>query len=268
MVRESHADVAGRRVRYLEAGAGWPLILLHAFPLNADMWRPQLDRVPDGWRFVAPDLRGFGPVAFAPTAPPTLEQMATDVTALMDELAIDRAGVGGLSMGGYLSMALVRVAPERVTTLVLANTRAQPDTPQGRQGRDTMIGVVRRSGLSAIADQMIPKLLGETSQRARPHLPPMLRRMIEINSPEGIAGALQAMKERPDSTPVLSRFGAPALVIAGEEDTLIPVGDSEAMHGLMPRSHLVVLPTAGHVSNLEVPDDFSEALGNFLHANI
>lgn len=268
MIRESHAEVAGRRVRYLEAGAGWPLILLHAFPLNADMWRPQLDRVPDGWRFVAPDLRGFGPLAFAPTAPPTLEQMAGDVTALMDELAIDRAAVGGLSMGGYLSMALVRVAPERVTALVLANTRAQPDTPEGRQGRDTMIGLVRRSGPSAIADQMIPKLLGETSQRARPHLPPMLRRMIEINSPEGIAGALQAMKERPDSSPALSRFGAPALVIAGEEDTLIPVGDSEAMHGLMSRSHLVLLPTAGHVSNLEVPDDFSEALGNFLQSNI
>lgn len=268
MVRESHAEVAGRRVRYLEAGAGWPLVLLHAFPLNADMWRPQLDRVPGGWRFIAPDIRGFGPNAFLPSGTPSLDLMAADVAALMDELEIDRAAVGGLSMGGYLAMALFRIAPERVSALVLANTRAQADTPEGRQGRENMIELVRARGAAAVADQMLPKLLGETSQRARPHLAPMLQRMIEGNSPEGIAGALYAMKERPDSTPLLARFNAPALVIAGEEDTLIPVADSEAMAALLPRSYLVLLPTAGHLSNLEVPEDFAEALGNFLQANI
>jgi 3-oxoadipate enol-lactonase len=268
MVREFHVEVGGRRVRYLEAGAGWPLVLIHAFPLNADMWRPQLDGVPRGWRFIAPDVRGFGARAFVPSATATLDQMAKDIAGLLDELEIDRAAVGGLSMGGYLTMALLRVAPERVTAIVLANTRPQAETPDGRQGREKMIELVRTRGPSAVADQMLPKLLGETSLRARPHLSPMIRRMIEANPAEGIACAVHAMKERPDSTPQLSAFSGPALVIAGEEDTLIPVSESESMHALLSRSHLVLLATAGHLSNLEVPDDFSEALGNFLNANL
>jgi pimeloyl-ACP methyl ester carboxylesterase len=268
MVRESHLEIAGRRVRYLDAGAGWPLVLVHAFPLNADMWRPQLDRVPRESRFIAPDVRGFGPAAIVPSAAPTLDQMARDIVAVLDELEIDRAAVGGLSMGGYLAMALLRVAPERVTALVLANTRPQADTPEGRQGREKMIELARTRGPAAIADQMLPKLLGETSLRARPHLPPMIRRMVEGNPAEGIASALHAMKERPDSTAQLAAFNGPALVIAGEEDTLIPVSESEAMHALMPRSHLVLLPSAGHLSSVEVPDDFSEALGNFLNSHL
>src|SRR6187402_1146662 len=107
MVRESRADVDGRTIRYLEAGSGWPVVLIHAFPLNADMWRPQLERVPEGWRFIAPDLRGFGPDAQVPagTQHTTLDEMAADVAALLDDLEIDPAVIGGLSMGGYVTFA-------------------------------------------------------------------------------------------------------------------------------------------------------------------
>jgi pimeloyl-ACP methyl ester carboxylesterase len=267
MVRESHIDIDGRRLRYLESGAGWPLVLIHAFPLAADMWRPQLERVPRGWRVLAPDVGGFGPSA-APVASPAMEDFAREIVALLDELRIDRAVIGGLSMGGYVALATFRLAPERFSGMVLANTRAKPDTPEGREGRDRMSALVREKGPAAVADQMLPKLLGATSRRARPQLEPALRRMIEANSPDGIDGGIHAMKTRPDSTPLLARVGHPALVIAGEEDSLIPVAESEEMHRLLPRAHLVLLPSAGHLSSFEVPDDFSEALGNFLRANI
>jgi pimeloyl-ACP methyl ester carboxylesterase len=267
MVREAHVEVAGRRLRYLHAGSGWPLILLHAFPLSADLWRPQLDRVARGWQFLAPDLRGFGRGALPPQSM-TMDEMAADVSAFMDGLEIDRAVIGGLSMGGYVTMALYRLAPERFTGVVLANTKATLDTPEARAAREQMIELVRAQGASAVADQMLPKLLGETSQRARPLLGPMVRRLIEGNSAEGIEAAIHAIKDRPESLSTLERTAAPSLVIASDEDVIIPVTEAETMHRVMPRSQLVVLTSAGHLSNLEVPDDFSEALGNFLTANL
>jgi 3-oxoadipate enol-lactonase len=267
MQRETHVEVAGRRLRYLHAGSGWPLILLHAFPLSADLWRPQLDRVPRGWQFLAPDLRGFGREA-APPKSPTMDELAGDVSAFMDALEIDRAVIGGLSMGGYVTMALYRLAPERFTGLVLGNTKAGLDTPEGRAAREQMIELVRGEGPSAVADQMLPKLLGATSHRARPFLEPLVRRLIESNSAEGIEAAIQAIKDRPDSFPTLQRAAVPALIVTSDEDTIIPVSESEEMHRIMPRSQFVVLSAAGHLSNLEVPDDFSEALGTFLTANL
>jgi pimeloyl-ACP methyl ester carboxylesterase len=171
-------------------------------------------------------------------------------------------------MGGYVTMALYRAAPERFTAMVLANSKAGPDSEEGRAARDKMAALVRRDGPSAVADQMIPKLLGATSHHARPYLALLVRRLIESNTTEGIAAALHALKERPDSMPTLERSAVPALVITGEEDAIIPVAESEAMARAVPRAQLVVLPAAGHLSSLEVPDDFSEALGNFLRANL
>ena len=267
MLREAHVDVSGRRLRYLHAGSGWPLILLHAFPLSADLWRPQLDRVTRGWHFLAPDLRGFGRGSLSPQSM-TMDEMAADVSGFMDAMEIDRAVIGGLSMGGYVTMALYRLAPERFTGMVLANTKASLDSPEGRAAREQMIELVRDQGPSAVADQMLPKLLGATSQHARPYLGPLVRRLIEGNSAEGIEAAIHAIKDRPDSFLTLERTAVPALVVTSDEDVIIPVSESEAMHRVMPRSQLVVLTTSGHLSNLEVPDDFSEALGNFLTANL
>ncbi len=192
MIREAHVTIGDRTTRYLEAGAGWPVLLIHAFPLNADMWRPQLERVPDGWRFIAPDLRGFGAAAEAePEAPPPrVDDFAGDLVVLLDRLHVDRAVIGGLSMGGYVTFALFRRSPDRFSGLILADTKSQADTPEGREGRRKMIELVRASGAAAVADQMLPKLLGAASTRTRPELVAQVRQMIESASVPAIAGAL------------------------------------------------------------------------------
>jgi pimeloyl-ACP methyl ester carboxylesterase len=268
MIRECHADTPARRIRYLEAGAGWPVVLIHAFPLSADMWRAQLQSVSDGSRFIAPDVRGFGGEMPGPAAEPTMDDFAGDVEALLNALEIERAVIGGISMGAYVLFALFRRAPERFSGIVLADTRAQADTPDGRQARRAMSELVRRDGPAAVADQMMPKLLGETTHRERPELAAEVRRMILGNTSAGIDAAIHAMMTRPDSTADLERVSVPTLVIVGEEDVLTPVADSEALHRGIERSQLVVLPRVGHLSCLESPDEFSRALSNFLASNI
>lgn len=269
MVSESSFAGDAGRIRYLESGSGWPVVLLHAFPLSADMWRPQLERPPDGWRLIAPDLRGFGPAADGPSpgGPVTMDDMAADVEELLDTLEIERAAIGGLSMGGYVTFALFRRAPERFQRMVLADTRAPADTSEGRAARQRMLELLRRGGAAAVAGEMLPKLLGETTRRERPELEAVVRGMIEANSTAGIAGGIEAMMTRPDSTPLLAGIALPALIMVGAEDTLTPPTDAEAMQQQLTRSHLVSLPGAGHLSNLEAPDTFSVALANFLASN-
>lgn len=269
MVHERMVEADGRTLRYLEAGAGWPLVLLHAFPLHAGMWHQQLEAVPDGWHFIAPHLRGFGPGESRESgAAPTIDDLAADVEALLNALEIERAAIGGLSMGGYVTFALYRRAPERFTRMVLADTRSQADTPEGRQARRAMSELVRTKGPDAVAEQMLPKLLSDTTRRERPDVAGTVRELVRANAVSAIDGAIHAMMTRPDSTPDLQRISVPALVIVGEEDTLTPVADSEALHRAIERSQLVVLPGAGHLSSLEVPEEFSRAIGNFLTSNL
>jgi 3-oxoadipate enol-lactonase len=268
MVLEHTIDVAGRPTRYLEAGAGWPLLLVHAFPLSAEMWRPQLDCVPTGWRFIAPDLRGFGAARMMDVDAISMDDYAADLEALLDALDIERAVAAGLSMGGYVIFALLRRSPERTSGLILADTRPQADTAEGRENRRKMRELVRTSGPSAVADQMLPKLLSATSRRERPELEDLVRGLIEANPVNAIDAAIHALMMRPDSTGDLSRIAVPALIIAGADDQVTPVADSELMARHISRSQLVVLPGAAHLSNLEVPDEFSQAIANFLRSNL
>ena len=270
MVRERRVTIDDRTVRYLEAGSGWPVVLLHAFPFSADMWRPELERVPEGWHFFAPDLRGFGPDALPParTDKVTLDDMAEDVGLLLDHLEIETAVIGGLSMGGYVTFALFRTEPERFSGMILADTKAEADTPEGRDGRQKMIQVAHARGASGVADAMLPKLLGATSKTRRPALVPQIRHMIESQRVESLVAAIEAMMARPDSTPDLPRISCPALVVVGDEDELTPPADAGRMQNHISRSRLVVLPEAGHLSNLESPDGFTLAMSDFLASNL
>ena len=249
--RNSRGDMS-----WLEAGAGWPVVLLHAFPLNAEMWRPQLERVPDGWRFIAPDLRGV----------PSMEQYAAEIGGFMDSLGLDDAVIAGLSMGGYIAFELYRQAPARFTGLVLADTRPQADTPAGREGRKALRERLARDGTRAVADQMLPKLLSARAHTDDAALVARVRAMIEDASPAGVDAAIEALMNRPDSTPDLPRIACATLVVVGELDEITPVADAEAMERALPRSTLTVVPAAGHLSNLEQPDVFSRLLSDFLLA--
>jgi 3-oxoadipate enol-lactonase len=249
---------------WLEAGAGWPLILLHAFPLTAEMWRPQLERVPADWRFIAPELSSALPAAGART----IDDYASDVGALLDALLIDDAIVGGLSMGGYVAFALFRRSPALFSGMILADTRPEADTPQVRDARAAMRDLLARDGVHAIADQMLPRLLTEKTLSEHSELTERLRAIIESNSPRAVDAALDAMMKRPDSTPDLARISCATLVVVGAEDAITPPSEAEAMHHAIERSVFVTLQGAGHLSNVEQPDAFSRALADFLIAHI
>jgi pimeloyl-ACP methyl ester carboxylesterase len=268
IVKSQIAHLSHRSLRYLESGSGRTLVLLHAFPLSADQWLPQLARVPPGWRFIAPDLRGFRGAGTAFEDPGlaglSIDDYADDVLALVSHLECDRVAVGGVSMGGYVALAMVRRAPARLLGLLLSNSRASADTPEARVARGKLIERVAEEGAAAVVTAMLPKLLGETTARTQPDLVDAVRRLMLMNSPDGITAALRALRDRPDSTPLLASIQMPALVITGDEDQVIGRAEAESMHQAMPGSELVVLPRAGHLSNLEDARGWNSSLARWL----
>ena len=257
------------RLRYLEAAppsADRPrgaLLLLHAFPLNARMWEGQLALAETGWHVIAPQLRGFdGGIGDPPAA--SVDDYAGDVIDLLDALHVKQAVVGGLSMGGYVAFAMLRHAARYVQGLILADTRSQADTPEGVAGRASLLQLVQDQGPSAVADETIPKLLGETTRKTRPAVMQQVRSLAVASSADAIAGGLRALMTRPDSTPLLSTIHVPTLIVVGDEDTVTPPAASEDMHRAIAGSELVRIPEAGHLSNLERPDVFTAALTAFL----
>jgi len=268
-LREQHFTIAGRSVRCLEAGEGEPVLLVHAFPLSADLWRPQLDAPPPGWRLIAPDLRGFrgpgaGPGGAAPPGEVTVDDYARDLVAVLDHVGVARAVVAGVSMGGYVAFAMLRQAPDRVRALVLADTRPQADAEEGRAKRREMLALIDRGGVDAVAGTMLPALVGRTSHRERPEVVDEVRRLILANHPDAVRAAVSAMMTRPDSTPLLASIACPTLVVVGEEDVITPVADATALHDAIAGSRLAVLPEAGHLASLETPAAFDAALARFL----
>lgn len=227
------------------------------------MWEGQLALADRGWRVIAPHFRGFDGGDGDPPAQ-SVDDYAGDVVDLLDALHIHEAVVGGLSMGGYVAFALLRHAARYVQGLILADTKAPADTPEGVEGRKRMIELVRSKGPAAVAEEMIPKLLGETTRRMRPEVVDRVRALATSSSAEAIAGALRALMTRPDATPQLPTIHVPTLVVVGEEDTVTPRAAAEEMHRGIAGSELVVIPAAGHLSNLEQPAAFDAALARFL----
>jgi pimeloyl-ACP methyl ester carboxylesterase len=212
---------------------------------------------------IAPDLRGFGESDSAPGTA-TMNVMAQDVGLLLNHLGIARAAIGGLSMGGYVALAFYKQLPSRVRTLVLADTRAQADTEEGKQTRAQQAEKALNEGMAGIADAMLPKLLTPETVSKRPEVVKSVRDMMLKTKPEGAAAALHGMAERDDQTALLAKITVPALVMVGAEDAITPVADSEKMHAAIPGSRLVVIENAGHVSNLERTEQFNDALLSFL----
>jgi pimeloyl-ACP methyl ester carboxylesterase len=262
-----HAVMLGaRRLSYLEAGhpAGRVLVLLHAFPLTAQMWLPQLLAPPHGWRLIAPDLAGLGSTDDHEDERVALQDYAEDVVALLDRLGIRRARVGGLSLGGYVTLAVARLAPERVDGLVLADTKAPADTAEQRAARDRLIATLHDGGPDAVAVEMLPRLVGQTTARQQPELLADVRSQIGVNRAVGIRRAILRLRDRPDARPGLAAITVPTLVIAGDEDVPTPVAEAELLVQHITGARLEILAGAGHLSNLERPEAFTAALTRFL----
>lgn len=237
------------------------LVLVHAFPMGAAMWAPQLAAAP-GWTILTPSLPGFDGRALVSER--TIDAYARDLLETLDEHQVRRAVFAGLSMGGYVLFGVLRQAPDRVAGLLLADTRTSVDTDGRLAARYRSIDIARQSGARAIADDMLPGILGATTQASRPQVVAEVRRLIESQPAETIIAALEAMIARPDSTGTLASVRVPTTIVVGDEDRITTVADAEHMQRQIPGSSLVTLPGAGHMSNLETPDAFNAALQRLL----
>jgi 3-oxoadipate enol-lactonase len=255
--------VNGVQLAYRDAGAGQPIVFLHAFPLNQTMWDEQVATLSRNYRVITFDWRGFG-ASEVGEAEVTMDVFADDLAALLDELQIERATICGLSMGGYAVFAFYRKYAHRVKALILADTRATADTEEGKKGRYEMAELARKSGAAALVEPMTPKLLGVTSLQNNPTLVERVQGMIRVAQAEGIARALLGMAQRIDATDLLAQIICPTLVIVGSEDKLTPPSDSEKMSQRIPNAQLEIIATAGHLSNLEQSETFDRLVADFL----
>ena len=238
------------------------------------MWGFQFDALAaGGWRVIAPQMRGVddeGGRVLAdqstrpPTASLTLDDYAADVVDLLDALHVDEAVIGGCCMGGYLALALMRLAPNYFRGLLLVDTRSQADAPEALAGRQKLLKLADEQGAAGVLADMEPKLVGETTRRERPEVIAHLRDIAMRNSNASIAGMVRALMSRTDSTSLLPAIRVPTLIVVGEEDTITPPAMSQQMHDAIPGSMLEVLPRVGHLPNLEDPAAFNDVVAKFL----
>jgi pimeloyl-ACP methyl ester carboxylesterase len=247
-----------------DVGQGLPLVLLHAFPLSRKMWRPQIEALASACRILAPDLPGFGESPLLEGAP-GIEAMADAVAAFLDARSVREPVVlGGLSMGGYVALAFARKHPARLLKLILADTRAEPDDDAARANRNKLIEFAGGHPAAAVAEQMLPKLLGPRTLRERPAVVDEVKRIAAAQRPEGLVAALKALRDRPDARPGLAQIRVPALFLVGQDDALTPPELTRSMASQVPGSSVVVIEDAGHLSNLEHPGAFNDAVLAFL----
>ena len=258
-------------LHHIESGTGPAVILLHAFPVDSTLWVPQRRALAAaGYRVITPDLPGFGGSAVS-TEAPSVDVMADEVAAMMDGLGIDDAVVGGLSMGGYVAMAMLRRHPARISRLVLADTKAAADTGEAAANRERIAAEVLASGRTAgLAEDMLANLLGVTTRATRPEVVSMVRRWIGAQPAPAVAWAQRAMAARPDSFTDLSTFTGPVLIVVGAEDTIAPMSDAEAMAQAASvrggAATITQIADAGHLSAAEDPDAVTGALTDWLAA--
>lgn len=259
----SKASVRGIELVYDNVGSGPAVLLLHGYPFNRSMWREQADALKANYRVITPDLRGLGESS-ATQEPATMDKMAEDVAALLDELQVERAVLGGLSMGGYVAFAFYSRFQTRVRALILADTRPQADTDEAKRDRLSQAQKILKEGMESIADDFMKKVLTPATLYQRPEITERVRAMIVTTKPQGAASALRGMAARRDQTDLLPEIAAPTLIIVGNEDRLTPPRDAELMHKEVRGSRLEIIEGASHLSNLEQPEKFNRAVKDFL----
>ena len=239
-----------------------PLVLIHGYPFDHTMWFGVIAALGAGVRVVAPDLRGFGK-AGAPYGEPSMEEFARDVIAQLDRENISRAVIGGMSMGGYVALAIAELAREKVGGLALINSQTYADTEEGRKGRRDLIAKVREGGASVAAQTAMPKMFAP-SRTNHPDFQRFVTQGVDAAGVEGITWALEAMARRPDRSHILSDATFPTMIVHSADDQFIPIEKARAMSELNPQTHFTTVKAAGHGAAIEAPDDVASKLRKFL----
>jgi 3-oxoadipate enol-lactonase len=244
---------------YAEQGNGPALVFVHAYPLDHTMWQSQMDAFSSSYRVITPDVFGFG--ASQPPEPWTIAEMGEGLLEFLDHRQIARCTLAGLSMGGYIAIPFALAHRERVERLVLAHTRARGDSDAEKKARNDMIEGLKKDGVAPLPDKMIPRLLAaEASEPVKQ----FVRSSILRTSAEACIHAVTAMRDRADQTANLGRITCPTLVITGDADAIIKVEDSQKLADAIPNAEMRVIAGTGHLSNLESPAAFNQALDEFL----
>lgn len=255
---QTHID--GCRIHYELVGEGEPVLFIHGFPLRGEMWSDTARRLAPRWRSIVPDLRGHGQSEATPQM--SMARFADDLAELLDHVAERRpAVIAGLSMGGMITFEFFRRHRNRVRALILADTRAAAETPEGAARRDAIAEAALRDGSKTAADSMIDQVFA-------PNLSPTIRShwyaAMAATSPIGVAAAARAMKGRADSFPTLPKIDCPTLVVVGEDDTLTPPSLMQDIAERITDSRFVVIPESGHVPPVEQPERFANVVAGFL----
>ena len=256
--------INGLELAYTDQGKGLPVVLIHGFPLNRSMWQPQVKTLTaEGFRVIAPDLRGFGE-SEAPAQGYSMDAFADDVVALMNHLGIGRAVLGGMSMGGYVLLNLLARHPRKVAGAAFLLTRCTADDEAGRARRTEMAEAVRQGRRQEVEDTFAELVFAPETPQKNPALVAQVREMMATASDAGLAGALLAMRDRPDFSRRLHEFDLPALVVGASQDRAVPPETVEAFAEGLPRGTSCIIDGGGHMANLEREQEFSNALLQFL----
>jgi len=248
-------------INFRDTGQGLPVVLLHAFANDSELWDPQFEALSGRFRIIAPDMRGFGKFGSTNGEMISMDRYAEDVLTLLEHLRIERFVVGGISMGGYVALSIALSQGKRVLGLILANTRAGADDPDWTHFREELARDIERRGPIAIIENYGLKPF---RSRCPQEVVDKVRRMIARQPSTGLVSATLGMASRPDRISSLGRIEAPTLVISGAEDRYIPLEDGEVMSRGISGSKLVVLPNGGHLSNIDSAAEFNAALSDFL----
>jgi pimeloyl-ACP methyl ester carboxylesterase len=247
---------------YEVSGDGPSLVLLHPFPLNHNFWAAVAEQLASRYRLIIPDLRAHGASELG-NGPATMRKLADDLARICREEKAGGAAFVGVSVGGYLLFEFWRRYRDQVAALVLANTRAGPETPESKAVRLQGADRVLREGTAGFIQEMLSKLLSPATRTNCPDIVDAARKMMQAMSPEDVAGVQRGMAERPDSVATLGSISVPTLIIAGADDT-VPFGEFELMRQGVSGSELRVIPGAGHYAALEKPEEFGGLLRKFL----
>jgi 3-oxoadipate enol-lactonase len=258
-------EINGAEIFYTDIGdkSATPIVLIHGFPFNSDMWRPQVDLLKTTFRVITYDVRGHGRSEVG-DGQYTLEMFVDDLIALLDYLRLEKVVLCGLSMGGYIVLRAVERNPERCRALILCDTTSNADSNEAKLRRAASIKAIKSSGVKPYAQEFPKAVLCPQTFLKRTEVVETVTTMIQSNSPIGICGALLALLARTETTPSLPRISVPTLILVGEQDKTTPPELSEKMHQLIPNSELQIVSNAAHLSNLENSEEFNSHLLNFL----